>query len=67
MECNKIACKRFVAIHSDNDPYVSISQGDILKEKLAATLIIKHNMGNITAPEFPDVLNPNIGIFKVRI
>lgn len=54
----------FVAIHSDNDPYVSLEEGEIFKEKLGAELIIKHNMGHFSGPieneksctELPDVV-----------
>lgn len=40
----KTKAKKFVAIHSDNDPYVALKYGEILKEKLRAEFIIKHNM-----------------------
>ena len=40
----KSGAKHFVAIHSDDDPYVSLKYGDIFKEKLGAEVIIKHNM-----------------------
>ena len=43
-------CKKFVAIHSDNDPYVLLSYGEEIKEKLGAELIIKHNMGHFSGP-----------------
>lgn len=33
----------FVAIHSDNDPYVSLKHGDIFKKEFDAELIIKNN------------------------
>ncbi len=39
----KSHCSKFVAIQSDDDPYVPLSQADILKEKLGAEIIIKHN------------------------
>ena len=35
---------KFVAIHSDNDPYVSLDNGDIFKKKLGAKVIVKKNM-----------------------
>lgn len=41
-------CPHFVAIHSDNDPYVSLRQGEIFKEKLGAKLIVKHQMGHFS-------------------
>lgn len=49
---NKIKPKanKFVVIHSDNDPYVSIKYGDIFKDKLGAELVIKHNMGHFSGP-----------------
>lgn len=39
----KAKCKKFIAIHSDNDPYVSLHYGEFFKEKLNAELIIEHN------------------------
>lgn len=43
-------CDTFVLIHSDNDPYVDLKYGDILKEKLGAKLIVKHNMKHFSGP-----------------
>src|SRR3989344_5903105 len=40
----KARCKKFVAIHSDNDPYVPLSYGEGIKSKLGAELIVKHRM-----------------------
>ena len=42
----KSHCKRFVAIHSDNDPYVKLKYGDVFKNELGAELIIEHNKGH---------------------
>lgn len=45
----KTNCKKFVAIHSDNDPYVSLHYGkDIFKNKLNASVIIEHNKGHFS-------------------
>ena len=33
----------FVAIHSDDDPYVNLKYADIFEKKLGAEIIIKHN------------------------
>lgn len=41
---------RFVAIHSDDDPYVPLKHGDIFKEKLGAELIVKHNFKHFSGP-----------------
>lgn len=40
----KTKANKFIAIHSDDDPYVDLKYGDIFKEKLGAELIVKHNM-----------------------
>ncbi len=56
---------KFVLIHSDNDPYVPLEHGNILKEKLSAELIIKHNAKHFSGAfdsedaclELPDVVN----------
>jgi hypothetical protein len=40
----KSRCKKFIAIHSDNDPYVSLHYGDIFKEKLNAEVVVQHDM-----------------------
>ncbi len=64
-ETIKIRCPKFVAIHSDNDPYVALKHGEIFKEKLNAELIIKHNMGHFSGEvdnedsciKLPDVID----------
>ncbi len=42
---------KFIAIHSDNDPYVPLRFGDILKEKLGAELIVKHDMSHFSGDD----------------
>ncbi len=44
----KSNCKKFVAIHSDNDPYVALKYGNIFREKLGAELIVEHNAQHFT-------------------
>lgn len=46
----KTKAKKFVAMHSDNDPYVSLKYADIFKEKLDTRIIIKHKMGHFSGP-----------------
>lgn len=54
----------FIAIHSDDDPYVDLKYADIFKKKLGAEIIIKHNMkhfsgateGEEACLELPDVV-----------
>ena len=56
--------KGFVAIQSDNDPFVDLKYADILKEKLDAEVFIKHDMkhfsgaieGEDSCVELPDVI-----------
>lgn len=43
-------CNRFVAIHSDNDPYVPLKHADIFKEKLGAEVIILRNKKHFSGP-----------------
>lgn len=45
-----------IAMHSDNDPYVSLSNGEILKEKLNAELIILPGRKHFNEFEFPELL-----------
>ncbi|QQR78140.1 MAG: alpha/beta hydrolase [Candidatus Moraniibacteriota bacterium] len=44
----KQRAEHFVAIHSDNDPFVDLKYGTIFKEKLGADLIIKNKMGHFS-------------------
>lgn len=43
-EVIKSHCNKFVSLCSDNDPYVPLKYGEMLKDKLGAELIIKHDM-----------------------
>jgi predicted alpha/beta hydrolase family esterase len=58
-----------IVINSDNDPYVPLSDKDIFKEKLNATVILEHNKGHITGEEgfnkFPTVLNELLKIIEI--
>lgn len=45
----KSRSKNFVAINSDNDPYVPLKQGYILGEKLGAKLIIGYGMKHFSS------------------
>ena len=62
----KSHCSKFIAIHSDNDPYVSLHYGDFFKEKLNAKIIIEHNQkhfsGDTGVVELPSVFDAIIGI-----
>ncbi len=43
----KQTTKHFVAILSDNDPFVPLTNQDIFKKKLGATIIIEKNKGHL--------------------
>ncbi len=43
--------KKFVAINSDNDPYVSIKYAEEFRVKLGASVIIKHEFGHFSGTE----------------
>lgn len=47
----KIHCSKFIAIHSDNDPYVSLENADIFREKLGAKVIVEHNMKHFSGDD----------------
>lgn len=63
----KSHCSKFVAIHSDNDYYVSLHYADLFKENLEAEVIVQHNMGHFTNEddilELPIALN---SILKIQ-
>jgi len=57
-----------VAIHSDNDSYVSSHYGDLFKEKLNAVVITEHNMKHFSGDDginqLPVVLDQLLKISK---
>lgn len=52
----KSHCQKFISVHSDNDPVVSLKYGDIFKEKLRAEEIIMHNMKHFSGDDGIDKL-----------
>lgn len=44
----KSHCKKFIAIHSDNDKYVDVKYGEIFKKELNAEVIILPNMNHFS-------------------
>ncbi|HSE29350.1 MAG TPA: alpha/beta hydrolase [Candidatus Saccharimonadales bacterium] len=49
-------CDKFVAIHSDNDPFIKLDQMDLFKNKLQAKGIVLHDKGHFGSED---------GIFEV--
>ncbi len=51
-------CKNFLAIFSDTDPYVPITDEKLFKEKLDAKTIIKHDKEHFNKwQEMPEIIN----------
>jgi len=61
-------CRKFVAIHSDNDPFVFMSDGNVFKEKLGAELVVEHGMkhfsGDDGVTELPSALEAVLRISR---
>lgn len=53
-------CKKFVAIHSKDDPWVDIGNNELFKQKLGAKTIVHENKGHYNAKDgvkvFPELL-----------
>jgi len=47
----KSGAGKIVAINSDNDPYVPLEQGEIMRDKLGAKLIVVSNAGHLNAED----------------
>ena len=66
----KSHCPRFTAVHSDNDPYVSVHYGEFFKEKLGAEVVIehakKHFSGDDGITELPSVLDAVLKLSTTR-
>ena len=44
-------CKKFASINSDNDKYVALKHGEVLKGKLGAKLVVLHARGHFSSSE----------------
>lgn len=64
VEYNKIkkAGDKFIAIHSDDDPFVPLKSGEILRDKLGAELIVVPDAGHFLIKESPIILK---GVLKI--
>src|SRR3989338_4750540 len=64
----KSHCSKFVAIHSDNDPYVSPHYSDFFKEKLNAQVIVEHDKKHFSGGdgimELPSALDAVLRLSK---
>lgn len=64
-------CQKFVAIHSDNDPWVPLKHNKLFVEKLGAEFIIEHNKfhfsGDDGINELPSALEALLRISNQKI
>lgn len=51
-------CKNFVAIHSDDDPGVDVSQLDLFADKLGAKPLLEHSFGHFSSAD---------GVFEIPL
>jgi uncharacterized protein len=49
-------CPHFIAIHSDNDPFVPMKHGKTFEKRLGAKLIIERKKGHLTVKKLPSVI-----------
>ena len=47
----KKACNKFIAIFSDNDPFVPLTDSKLFKNKLGAKIVIEKNKGHFTSED----------------
>ena len=47
----KKACKKFIAIFSDNDPYVPLEQARLIEKKLGAKTVVLHARGHFSSSD----------------
>lgn len=64
----RAACPKFTAIHSDDDPDVSLHYGDFFKEELGAEVVVEHNKGHFAGDdnvtELPSAFSAVLGMLK---
>ena len=60
----KVHCGKFVAIYSDDDPYVPLSDKDIFEAKLDAKIILEHGKGHFPGYDNDAVVNEILEMAK---
>ncbi len=55
-------CNKFIAIHSEDDPYVPIKHNALFQEKLGAKSIVEHGRGHYDDKEYPTILDAFLSI-----
>lgn len=53
-ETIKKHCKKFIFVHSDNDPYIPLDQAKYLTEQLGGELIVKEGHGHFNIESNPE-------------
>ena len=57
-------CAKFAAIHSTDDPYVSIKHNTLFQEKLGAKSIVEQGRGHYNDKEYPVILSALLDIIS---
>ena len=61
-------CERMVAIFSDNDPYIPLSQAEVFEKKLGAKVVVLHARGHFSSSEgtteLPEARDAILGISR---
>ncbi len=60
----RMHCRKFIAIHSNNDPFVQLYHGETFREKLGAGVVIEHKKGHMTDEEGVRVLDSVVSAVK---
>ena len=55
-------CAKFVAIHSEDDPFVPIKHNNLFQEKLGARSIVEQGRGHYNDKEYPVILSAFLNI-----
>lgn len=59
-------CSRFLAIFSDDDSYVPLSDKEIFKETLNARIIVEKNKGHFEENIQPGILKETLNFLKIK-
>jgi len=60
----KSHCDKWVALFSDNDPYVPLTDKDIFKKELDAEIIVEHNKNHFPGADSDIVINKILELSK---
>ncbi len=59
-------CSKFVALFSDNDPYVPVEEAKLFEQRLNAKTIIEHSKGHYNDSEYPSILKAVLEFIRIQ-